>query len=194
MRFLAALWMLCLFADGCEHRDMSHSKAPEAAANSKAPEQVASKTSEPVDKTNANPIFELIDRLDKAPTLTPEDVTKTMHVELSHNPENSGPTFKAYTQPASAASPYKSVELHMPNDTDEKDRLLSVQLSNDGGVTRKEIIARYGLEFDTHLPSPESQGQPIYLHYKRPDGYVSFGVTNDDSVRLVSFVVCKGKK
>ena len=118
---------------------------------------------------------------------------KTMHIELRHDPENSGPTFKAYTQPASSGSPYKSVELRMPNDVGANDRLLIVQVAHDGGVTRKDIIARYGLEFDTHLPSPEAQICQSSVQYKRPYGYLSMGVSRDD-VRLVSFTINKGDK
>lgn len=125
--------------------------------------------------------------------MTPEDVMKIMHIELRQDPDNSGPTFKAYTQPASPASPYKSVELRMPNEDGANHRLLIVQLAHDDGVTRKDILARYGLEFDTHLPSPEAQDLPIYLRYKRPYGYLSLGVTKDDA-RLVGFTINKGEK
>jgi hypothetical protein len=177
VRFLGALWMLCLFAAGCGNRDVTHSTAPEVVAQP----QIGS-------------TFELIERLEKAPEWTPEKVMGMMRIELRHDPDQSGPAFKAYTQPASSASPYKSVELRMPNGIGSNDQLLIVQLARDGGVTRKDIIAHYGLEFDTEVPSPEARDLPTYLRYKRPGGYVSLGVTHDDDARLVSFVISKNEQ
>src|SRR5262245_56707833 len=98
MRLLSALWMLCLFVAGCGCRDRTDSTAPDVTASAQI-----------------NSIFELIERLEKAPHFTPEKVMEMMHIELRHDSANSGPAFKAYTQPASPASPYKSVELRMPN-------------------------------------------------------------------------------
>jgi hypothetical protein len=181
MRIPVALWMLCLVVAGCGKRDAAHSKAPE-------PKAAAAVTISQNQST-----FELIEQLEKVPALTPEEVMKTMHVELRHDPENSGPTFKAYTQPTAETSPYKSIELRMPNEADANHRLLIVQLVHDGGVTRKEIIARYGLDFETQVPSPEAQDLPIYLRYKRPYGSLSLGVTKDDA-RLVGFTINKGEK
>jgi hypothetical protein len=115
---------------------------------------------------------------------------KTMHIELRHDPEKSGPAFKAYSQPASPASPYSSVELRLPTDIGSNDQLLVVHLAHDGGVNRKDILARYGQEFETEVPSPEAQDQPAYLRYQRLGGYLSLGVTGNDA-RLVSFVISK---
>jgi hypothetical protein len=172
MRVLGALWMLCLFVAGCGDREVTQSPAPEAVAVS----QIRS-------------TFELIERLEKEPSWTPEQVMETMRNELRHDPEKSGPAFKAYTQLASPESPYRSVELRMPTNVGSNDQLLIVHLAGDGGVSRKDIIARYGLEFDTEVPSPEARDLPAYLRYQRPGGYVSLGI-NDDA-RLVSFVISK---
>jgi hypothetical protein len=177
MRFLGALWMICLFIAGCSNGEVTHSTAPEVVA----PPQ-------------ASPTFELIERLEKAQPWTPEQVMQTMRIELQHDPEKSGPAFKAYTQPASSTSPYRSVELRMPTDVGSNEQLLIVDLAGDGGVSRRDIIAHYGLEFDTEVPSPEAQDQPAYLRYQRPGGYVSLGVTNDDNARLVRFVISRSEQ
>ena len=177
MRFLGALWMLCLFAAGCGNRDVT--ACPQRRKWSPY--------------LRICPTFELIEHLEKVPPWTPEQVMETMRIELRHDPDKSGPAFKAYTQPASPASPYQSVELRMPNGVGSNDQLLIVHLAHDGGVTRKDIIDRYGLEFDTEVPSPESRDRPAYLRYQRPGGYVSLGVTGDDA-RLVSFVISKSEQ
>jgi hypothetical protein len=181
-----------LFAAGCGNHDVPHSKTTES-VSPHAPETTAAKAPEPPAKLQVQPTFELIDRLDKAPALTPEQVMEAMHIELRHDPEKSGPAFKAYTQPASATSPYKSVELRMPNGVGSSDQLLTVDLSGDSGVSRKDIIARYGQEFDSEVPSPQAKNLPAYLRYKRSGGYVSLGVTGNDP-RLVSFVISKSEK
>jgi hypothetical protein len=175
MRLLGALGMLCLFAAGCGDREVTHSTA--------AKEDAVAETGS---------TFELIERLEKAPQWTPEQVAETMRIELRHNPEISSPAFKAYTQPESPESPYKSVELRMPTEIGSDDQLLTVELAGEGGVNRQDIIARYGSDFETEVPSPEAQDRPAYLRYQRPGGYLSLGI-NDDA-RLVSFVISKSKQ
>ena len=114
---------------------------------------------------------------------------ETMRIELRHDPDQSGPAFKAYTQPASSESPYRSVELRMPAGVGSNDQLLIVHLAGDSDVSRKDIIDRYGNEFETEVPSPEERDLPAYLRYQRPGGYLSLGI-NDDA-RLVSFVISR---
>lgn len=176
MRLLGAVWILSLFVGGCGGRDVPHSKAPEAVAAHEAP-----------------PAFDLIERLEKSAPWTPEQMMKTMGIELRQDSEKSGPAFKAYTQPPSAASPYRSVELRMPNGVGSNEQLLIVDLAHDVGVTRKDIMNRYGLEFDTEVPPPQARDLPTFLRFKRANGYVSLGVTGEDA-RLVSFVISRNEK
>jgi hypothetical protein len=134
-------------------------------------------------------LFELIDRLVGTLPLSPSKVGEVLGVSLKRDAEASGPSVEAYT--VSNGTAFESVELRTSGtDAGQQTGLLTVVPTDSGGIDRKQIMDHYGLEFETHIPSPRYPPEvPISMGYTMPWGKLSFGVSNDEAARLVRFVM-----
>lgn len=137
-------------------------------------------------------VFDLIDRLVDAQPFDPAQVGKILGTPLARDEESDTAAVEAWSQPESAAAGrYTSVDLRMPDpDIGDGSIFLSVTLSGDEGVDESMIGERFGLDFETEVPSPRFPpgAVPVYLSYGREWGSLSFGVSVDER-KLVRFIL-----
>ena len=138
-------------------------------------------------------VFDVIDKLIADMPLTPEKVGHALDARLARDRDSDTAALEAYALPANAkGSRYETVDLRMPDaDIGDGTVFLSVTMRADEGVDQSAIGERYGLDFQSEVPSPRyAPGTiPVYLVYEREWGTLSFGVTADAARKLVRFVL-----
>ena len=135
--------------------------------------------------------FDLVTRLESFPTLTPDEIAKTLSVTLVEN-KNQSDQWYVYSEGKAENTQFAkiidSLELRTPRETNQGG-LLILNLKDGIGITEKDILAKYPKAFPQLLEATAPTTLPFYLVVKMSWGKVSFGITRDETKRVVEIIL-----
>ena len=142
---------------------------------------------------SAPQVFDVIDRLVNELPFEPAKIGEILGTKIVRDEEADTGAIEAYAQAENLAdSPYETVDLRMPDeDLGEGKGFLSVSYKDAAAAGRADIFAKFGLDFQSQLPSPRYQpgSVPVYLIYQKEWGTLSFGVSADNAAKIVRFIM-----